>query len=332
MSFLKRILSKIYQQAKYPDEGFSRNSIKVLFAFTMLPIIYSLKGTDKNTKYVLSLSRSCSRIYGAAFRIPIPQNWRASIYGGFSSIFGVNLSEIKKPITEFETLNEFFVREIKEDARVIGKGDLVSPCDGRVMSMGIVENNKIDSVKGRDYLMTRLLIGTDGVNFDWYVDSVKKNKENQLYYVNLYLAPGDYHRFHSPTEWRVSFRRHIYGYLLGVFPLNIWRKGDVFTINERVAYFGEWKHGLFNYVAVGAFNVGSIEVNFDKELKTNLKKFENLEKTNDEINIEGEFKKGEEFGRFNTGSTIIMIFEAPKGLEWTIQRGDRVLLGQNLLK
>lgn len=104
----------------------------------------------------------------------------------------------------------------------------------------------------------------------------------------------------------------------------------MFTINERVAYFGEWKYGILNYVAVGAFNVGSIEVNSDKELKTNKHKFENNEIMYDEIRLEGSFKKGVEFGRFNTGSTIVMIFEAPKNLEFAVKRDDRVMLGQNI--
>lgn len=107
---------------------------------------------------------------------------------------------MKKSITEFETLNDFFVREIKDDARVLGDGDMISPCDGRIMSVGVIDKNRIDSVKGRDYSMTKFLTGSDQIDFDWYVNNVKKDKNNQLYYVNIYLAPGDYHRFHSPAE------------------------------------------------------------------------------------------------------------------------------------
>ena len=91
------------------------------------------------------------------------------------------------------------------------------------------------------------------------------------------MSPGDYHRFHFPTDWKIKFRRHIFGYLLGVFSWNIWRKGDIFSNNERVVYFGEWAHGALFSVLVGAYNVGSIEIFFDSELCTNkdLKKEKN---------------------------------------------------------
>jgi len=37
---------------------------------------------------------------------------------------------------------------------------------------------------------------------------------NELYHCVIYLAPGDYHCFHSPTDWRVSHRRHFPGRFL----------------------------------------------------------------------------------------------------------------------
>ena len=98
-----------------------------------------------------------------------------------------------------------------------------------------------------------------------YEKSILKNpKENCLYHCVIYLAPGDYHRFHSPTDWEIFYRRHFPGELFSVNPcVAKWLKG-LFNLNERVVYYGEWKYGFFSMTAVGATNVGSIKVYMDE--------------------------------------------------------------------
>lgn len=104
--------------------------------------------------------------------------------------------------------------------------------------------------------------------------------DNSLYFCVIYLAPGDYHRFHSPTAWVVEKRRHFVGTSLDKLPLRDSRScpGDLFSVspwmakrlenlfvlNERVALLGRWTYGFFGMVPVGATNVGSIKINFDK--------------------------------------------------------------------
>ncbi|KAH9920334.1 phosphatidylserine decarboxylase-domain-containing protein [Fomitopsis serialis] len=85
-----------------------------------------------------------------------------------------------------------------------------------------------------------------------------------LFFAVIYLAPGDYHRFHSPTAWVVEKRRHFLGDLFSVSPWMVEKLADVFVLNERVALLGRWKHGFFGMVPVGATNVGSIKINFDQ--------------------------------------------------------------------
>ena len=268
-------------------------------------------------------------MFGNISRLEIPLSWRPFCYNTYSSLFHVNLSEISDPIDSYPTFNSFFTRKLKPDARPIDPESLVSPCDGRITSLGVA-SERLVSIKGRDYKLTQLLTGSSLI-FEFYKDSILKNKENELYYVTIYLPLGDCHRFFVPCEWEIVFRRHMHGYLQGVFEWNLLRKSDVFSHNERVSYFGKWKFGAMHYVAVASFNIGDIEVYEDEALKTNVSKFINLRKMMEEININKSFKKGQEFGVFNAGSTIVLVFEAPKDLKWAVNIGDRVLAGSKLI-
>ncbi len=87
---------------------------------------------------------------------------------------------------------------------------------------------------------------------------------SRLFFTVIYLAPGDYHRFHSPAAWVVQRRRHFFGELFSVSPYVAKRLENLFVLNERVALLGRWRHGFFGMVPVGATNVGSININFDQ--------------------------------------------------------------------
>jgi phosphatidylserine decarboxylase len=259
----------------------------------------------------------------------IPESIRPSVFKTFSWIFSANLSEIEKPLNEYKSLNDFFTRKLKENARKIDEHLLVSPCDGRVATLGIVSDT-LDCIKGRSYDFSLFLTGLPKENFQDYRSSLKQSPENELFYITLYLAPGDYHRFHSSADWEITYRRHLYGYLLGVFKQNLWRRSDVFTVNERVAYFGKWKFGAFHYVAVAAFNVGDISVGCDPSLKTNKSTFDGPYDTFDQKTLSCCVPKGSEFGVFHAGSTIVLIFEAPKNFTFAVKPGDRVQVGNKL--
>ena len=98
--------------------------------------------------------------------------------------------------------------------------------------------------------------------------------ETVLHQVVIYLAPGDYHGFHSPADWTVLARRHFPGELLSVNPRVARAIANLFALNERVAYLGRWKHGFFSMTAVGATNVGSVKVDIDPQLATNESSWE----------------------------------------------------------
>uniref|UniRef100_A0A8D0TD33 Phosphatidylserine decarboxylase proenzyme, mitochondrial n=1 Tax=Sus scrofa TaxID=9823 RepID=A0A8D0TD33_PIG len=158
---------------------------------------------------------------------------------------------------------------------------------------------------------------------------------NELYHCVIYLAPGDYHCFHSPTDWTVSHRRHFPGSLMSVNPgMARWIK-ELFCHNERVVLTGDWKHGFFSLTAVGATNVGSIRIYFDQDLHTNSPRY-SKGSYNDfsfvtHTNKEGiPMRKGEHLGEFNLGSTIVLIFEAPKDFNFKLKAGQKIRFGEAL--
>lgn len=291
--------------------------------------------------------RLMSRCWGwlADCRVPTPA--RPLVYGAYSSAFGVNLEEAaSSDFKNYRSLAEFFTRSLKEDVRYIDSNScLVSPCDGRVLHFGTATNSQVEQVKGVSYSLEAFLgpptwsargkpTSTESSNL---VDAVKlKSPNNVLYQCIIYLAPGDYHRFHSPAVWKPELRRHFSGELLSVSPkIARWMPG-LFTLNERALYIGKWKHGFFSFTAVGATNVGSVQIYIDKKLKTN--QWVGLEvgthpcKDYDELALPKDtfLSKGELLGQFNMGSTIVLIFEAPPGFKFNLQPGQVVRMGQRL--
>ncbi|EKD21111.1 phosphatidylserine decarboxylase [Drepanopeziza brunnea f. sp. 'multigermtubi' MB_m1] len=204
----------------------------------------------------------------------------------------------------------------------------------------------------------------------WYSLLTSENRTS-LYYVVVYLAPGDYHRFHSPCAWVAERRRHFAGELYSVSPYLQKTLPGLFTLNERVVLLGRWRWGFFSYTPVGATNVGSIKINFDRELRTNsLTTDTAADRAAEEAAKNGEsytgfaeatyeaaspilhghaLKRGEEMGGFQLGSTIVLVFEAPKGQRpsldegwmgektkrkggwnWAVEKGQKVKMGQAL--
>ena len=162
---------------------------------------------------------------------------------------------------------------------------MCSPVDGRVLSCGRVGAfGRVEQIKGLDYGVRELLGASEleGLAVS-AVDVVEGGDEEEkkeglvvesvnksLFYVTIYLGPGDYHGFHSPVDqWRIQSRRHIAGELLSVNPRFVSRVRELFLVNERVVLLGEWMYGFFSMTAVGATNVGNIVLEFDRELKTN---------------------------------------------------------------
>ncbi|XP_070500330.1 phosphatidylserine decarboxylase proenzyme, mitochondrial isoform X1 [Chironomus tepperi] len=291
--------------------------------------------------YCLLPLRMMSRGWGWLAERQVPETFRPTIFGLYSTAFGVNLEEaVVSDLKHYRSLSDFFTRSIKEECRTIAPDCIVSPCDGRVLHFGPVSSHThLEQVKGVTYSLETFLGPNwkDNNTNTPYIEGIKEKTEGtQLYHCIIYLAPGDYHRFHSPTSWKPSFRRHFHGELLSVSPKVAKLVPGLFCINERASYIGEWEHGFFSFTAVGATNVGSVQVFIDEDLKTNkwrgLKVGTMRETEYDEAKLRNDvfLNKGELVGQFNMGSTIVLVFEAPKSFRFNLASNQVVKVGQSL--
>jgi len=321
----------------------------IILTFTGVSL-HSQKKDSEQYSLKLSFSRKASRIAGKFATVKIPVFLRKPLFTMYAKFYNVILDEIVNDIESFESFSKFFTRTIRPrpvDAQPLS---IASPADSRVLTFSEVKGDEVLIVKGIEYKLGEFLTGVNTCKInEESLKAMKRNPENKLYQIILYLAPGDYHRFHAPVDCVVKTRNHIIGKLLPVKEKFVKTHTNVYEKNERVSLFGDWAKGLFCQIFVGALNVGTIELNFDSDLHTNRKlkmPFTNTDvKVYAEENEEGnqaeelaglnnsgakgiQIKKGEETGKFNLGSTIVLVFEASADFEWNVEPGQAVKYGQ----
>ncbi|XP_021446393.2 phosphatidylserine decarboxylase proenzyme, mitochondrial isoform X4 [Oncorhynchus mykiss] len=295
-------------------------------------------------------TRLLSRAWGRLNQVELPTWLRKPVYSLYIWTFGVNMQEAAvEDLIQYRNLGEFFRRKLKPAVRpVCNSHCVISPADGKILHFGRVRNCEVEQVKGVTYSLETFLgphTWAEAINCtikpsneedpSSFQDLLVTKEGNELFHCVVYLAPGDYHCFHSPTDWRVAHRRHFPGSLMSVNPgVARWIK-ELFCHNERVVLSGEWTHGFFSLTAVGATNVGSIRIYFDKELRTNSPRY-SKGSYNDfsylsNNNQEGvSMRKGEHLGEFNLGSTIVLLFEAPHDFTFNLKAGQKIRYGEPL--
>ncbi|XP_026278781.1 phosphatidylserine decarboxylase proenzyme, mitochondrial [Frankliniella occidentalis] len=312
------------------------------------------------TCYRMIPLRASSRAWGWLTNLELPRLIRPWVYGFYADMFGCKIHEAEvEDLYCYPSLSDFFCRQLKENARPIDPiRSIISPADGRILNFGRVDGCHVDQVKGIKYSIPAFLgeptwrrtkdfqnsggdakVTYDPTKVDWneYKKQLLQNKDTDLYQCVVYLAPGDYHRFHSPAQWTVNFRRHFQGDLLSVSPRIAKWIPDLFSLNERAVYVGSWKHGFFSFGAVGATNVGNIRVICDESLHTNMPKWPRGQPLQRDAFLGSPekgipFKKGELFGEFRLGSTIVLLFEAPKDFMFDLEKGQKIEVGSALSK
>ncbi|CAL8318184.1 unnamed protein product [Lota lota] len=295
-------------------------------------------------------TRLVSRAWGRLNRVELPAWLRKPVYTLYIWTFGVNMKEAEvEDLGSYRNLGEFFRRPLKPHTRpVCPTSCVISPADGRVLHCGRVVNGELEQVKGVTYKLHDFLgpiTWGSAPNTVAFEERLLCCPGNHLYHCVVYLAPGDYHRFHSPADWTIEHRRHFPGPLLSVSPSVARRVRSLFCMNERVALAGRWQHGFFSLVAVGATNVGSIRIYCDQELQTNAPRYTAgsyndrsyasplaaSPSSQEELPGPGlALRKGEPLGEFNLGSTVVLLFEAPPDFSFSLRPGQPIRFGQPL--
>ncbi|KAI3381064.1 hypothetical protein SNEBB_001911 [Seison nebaliae] len=289
--------------------------------------------------------RLTSRFTGFVANLHVPVSCRKFVFGLFEKFYPKFTLEDadRQDFLEYESLSDLFLRKLIPESRpfqleaIEGTDEkilknFISPVDGTILESGeieIEEGETFEIVKNQSYSFIQFF-GQESLDIS-QVKSMLESKGVKLFHLIIYLSPHNYHRFHSPTKWHLRHRRHFVGKLLSVNPNVVRLLPNLFNYQERVLLTGSWEHGFFSFCAVGATNVGSISINIDRTLKTNqMFSF----RTIFDKNFHGRqlLTSGEEIGRFNLGSTIVLIFTAPANYVFRHHSNDEIQLGEALMK
>lgn len=244
----------------------------------------------------------------------------------FIQHYPVKLAEALEPdLRAYPDFNAFFTRALKPGARLIPAGDRIACCpvDGVISQIGKADADTLLQAKGRNFSLTALLGG----------DPERAQPFQNGGFVTLYLSPGDYHRIHLPLAGRLREMVHIPGKLFSVSPLTTQVVPNLFARNERVVTLFDTPAGPMALVLVGAINVASIETVWagaiTPPLGTAIYRWSYPMTGAGAVRLD----KGAEMGRFNMGSTVIVLF-GPNAVRWgaELRAGSVVKMGQRLAK
>lgn len=248
--------------------------------------------------------------------------WKNALTGWFIRQYDVDLSEaVEQNPRGYEHFNAFFTRALRPDARPLPDDidTIVSPADGTISAIGRIEGGTLVQAKGHTFTVTELLGG----------DETLANRFHGGHYSTVYLSPSDYHRVHMPASGRLREMIHIPGRLFGVAGFSVRAVDRLFARNERVAAVFDTARGPLAVIMVGAINVSSIETVWSGVVTPPRGK--RVRRWFYRSGDARSFRRGDEIGRFNLGSTVITLF-GPQQIEWLpeLTAEDKVRMGQAL--
>ncbi len=231
--------------------------------------------------------------------------------------YGINWAEAEHADpSAYPSFNAFFTRALKPGARPLAQGMLMSPADGRVSQIGGIRGGKLLQAKGHDFELLALLAG----------DRQKTEAFGDGLFATIYLSPKDYHRVHIPCAGTLESMVFVPGDLFSVSDATTQLVPGLFARNERVICHFETTLGPMAVILVGAIFVGSIETVWHGEVRGERGQptkwvYQGSDRRH--------FDAGAEIGRFNMGSTVIVLLPH-QAASWAegIAAGSTVRLGQ----
>jgi phosphatidylserine decarboxylase len=218
----------------------------------------------------------------------------------FIAWFKVDMSiAMQSEISTYKHFNHFFTRALKAGVRPIA-GDahtIVCPVDGRISQIGRIQSGEIFQAKNHFYNLNALLAGNQ--------DEVKAFTDGS--FATLYLSPRDYHRVHMPLDGKLTMMAYVPGRLFSVNTHTTRVVNNLFARNERIISIFDTALGPMAIILIGALNVGSMETVWAGEVTPTVKReIATVDYTGNGREIR--LKRGHEMGRFNMGSTVILLF------------------------
>ena len=243
--------------------------------------------------------------------------------GWFKNNYGVDMSlAINEDSRSYETFNHFFTRALKPEVRPIDQDTnvLVSPVDGAVSQLGKIEGESLLQAKGRNYTLNQLL----GNQNDWA--DIFKNGQ----FATIYLSPKDYHRIHMPCSGTLKQMTYIPGKLFSVSPLTTRYIDGVFAKNERIICQFDTEFGPMALIMVGAMIVGGMETIWHGSVTPPHRNRINHWHYTENSKVKS-LDKGDEMGRFNIGSTVILLF-GENQISWSneLTAESEVIMGKKI--
>ena len=256
------------------------------------------------------LSTTFGKFASKEFSKPI-QNF---INSSYVKLMGLDMNNFE-PTNSYSSLKNLFIRPLKKEPQIDATTtSVISPCDAKIIAFGKIEDGLAYQIKGMEYNIYQLIGGENS-------DSFEKLEGGD--YINFYLSPKDYHRYHMPFDIRVKSLLYIPGKLYPVNMPLLKNKTGLYLENERVVLKVIDRFDRVHFIVlVGALNVGKMVVTFEPNVKTNA----NMGRAYYEYKEPKTLSKGELFGWFEMGSTIVILSQ--KGaIKWSVEFNQKVSFG-----
>uniref|UniRef100_UPI0040476A00 phosphatidylserine decarboxylase n=1 Tax=Aliarcobacter sp. TaxID=2321116 RepID=UPI0040476A00 len=244
----------------------------------------------------MHITNLISQYFGKFAKKEFPSFFQKIVNASYVKLMGLNMSEFKNA-KYYKSLNALFTREliIKREIDET-ENAIISPTDSLITECGRIKEDIALQIKGMEYGVEELLTYYCTLNFD----KIKNGS-----FMNFYLSPKDYHRYHAPSNFKLKKLIHVPGKLYPVNLKYLNKEFELFVQNERVILECEHNEKIFYMVFVGALNVGQMVFEFENRVETNTdaKEIKVYEYDNIEIT------KGDCLGYFKMGSTVVMLWE-----------------------